>query len=164
MIDLPGLSQAVEWGNRNEAKRLTQELLNAGVAPLDIVEKGLVPGMSIVGEKFRNNKIFVPEILIAARAMKFRGQVELAGELANGRSTRALLRLLQSYSSDDEIVLVGHMPSLSEHLASLIGSKNPDGVPLGKGSIACLEAAEMRLGHGQLRWLMRQKQLRQLAS
>jgi 5-methyltetrahydrofolate--homocysteine methyltransferase len=70
MPDLPGLTEAVESGNRSEAKRLTQELLNAGVAPLDIVEKGLVPGMSLVGEKFRNNQIFVPEILIAARAMK----------------------------------------------------------------------------------------------
>jgi len=70
MLDLPKLTEAIERGNRIEAKRLTQELLNAGMAPLDIVEKALVPGMSIVGEKFRNNQIFVPEILIAARAMK----------------------------------------------------------------------------------------------
>ena len=70
MLDLPKLTEAIEKGNRNEAKRLTQELLNAGAAPLDIVEKGLVPGMAIVGEKFKNNQIFVPEMLIAARAMK----------------------------------------------------------------------------------------------
>jgi 5-methyltetrahydrofolate--homocysteine methyltransferase len=38
--------------------------------PLDVVEKGLVPGMAEVGEKFKNNQIFVPEMLIAARAMK----------------------------------------------------------------------------------------------
>jgi 5-methyltetrahydrofolate--homocysteine methyltransferase len=70
MLTLAELSQAIEKGNRNEAKRLTQELLNAGATPLDIVEKGLVPGMAIVGEKFKNNQIFVPEILLAARAMK----------------------------------------------------------------------------------------------
>ena len=70
MLDLPKLTEAIEKGNRNEAKRLSKELLNAGAAPLDIVEKGLVPGMAIVGEKFKNNQIFVPEMLIAARAMK----------------------------------------------------------------------------------------------
>ena len=70
MSDLQKLTEAVEKGNRNEAKRLAQELLNSGMAPLDIVEQGLVPGMAIVGEKFKTNQIFVPEMLIAARAMK----------------------------------------------------------------------------------------------
>jgi len=97
---------------------------------------------------------------IAARAMKFRGQVELVDELANGTSTPTLLKVLQSYSSEPEILLVGHMPSLSEHLAVLVGSKSPQGLPLGKGSVACVDANELRAGHGQLRWLMRQKQLR----
>lgn len=64
------ISLAVEKGNRNESKRLTQELLAQGVTPIDIVEKGLVPGMNVVGEKFKNNQVFVPEMLIAARAMK----------------------------------------------------------------------------------------------
>jgi phosphohistidine phosphatase len=101
---------------------------------------------------------------IAAAAMKFRGEVELVDELTNGTSTPALLKALQPYSSEDEILLVGHMPSLSEHLAALIGSKSPQGLPLGKGSVACVEASELRPGHGQLRWLMRQKQLRQVRS
>ena len=70
MSDLQKLTEAVEKGNRNEAKRLTQALLDQGHAPLDIVEKGLMPGMATVGEKFKTNQIFVPEMLIAARAMK----------------------------------------------------------------------------------------------
>jgi len=70
MSDLQNLSVAVEKGNRNEAKRLTQVLLDSGMKPLDIVEQGLVPGMAVVGEKFKKNEIFVPEMLIAARAMK----------------------------------------------------------------------------------------------
>jgi len=70
MSDLQKLSEFVEKGNRNEAKRLTNELLAAGMKPLDVVEKGLVPGMNSIGEKFKNNQIFVPEMLIAARAMK----------------------------------------------------------------------------------------------
>jgi 5-methyltetrahydrofolate--homocysteine methyltransferase len=70
MSDLQMLTEAVIRGNRNEAKRLTQALLDAGMTPLDIVEKGLVPGMATVGEKFKNCEVFVPEMLIAARAMK----------------------------------------------------------------------------------------------
>ena len=70
MSNLEMLSEAVEKGNRTEAKRLTQALLDEGINPVDIVEKGLVPGMSSIGEKFKNNEVFVPEMLIAARAMK----------------------------------------------------------------------------------------------
>ncbi len=64
------LTEAVSKGNRNEAKRLTQELLDKGTAPQEIVDNGLVPGMAIVGDKFKRNEAFVPEMLIAARAMK----------------------------------------------------------------------------------------------
>lgn len=67
---LHALSVAVEAGKRNDAKQLTQTLLTEGMQPLDIVEKGLVPGMSAIGERFKNNEVFVPEMLIAARAMK----------------------------------------------------------------------------------------------
>jgi 5-methyltetrahydrofolate--homocysteine methyltransferase len=70
MSQFKNLSELIEKGNRNEAKRITQELLNAGVPPLKIVEEGLVPGMAAIGEKFKNNQVFVPEMLIAARAMK----------------------------------------------------------------------------------------------
>ena len=64
------LSAAVEAGKRNDAKQLTQALLEQGIKPLEVVEQGLVPGMSAIGEKFKNNEVFVPEMLIAARAMK----------------------------------------------------------------------------------------------
>ncbi len=70
MSKLTDLSLAVEKGKRNDAKALAQALLDEGMQPLDIVEKGLVPGMSSIGEKFKNNEVFVPEMLIAARAMK----------------------------------------------------------------------------------------------
>jgi len=70
MSDLNTLTEAIVKANRNEATRLTKALLEAGVKPLDIVEKGLVPGMAIVGDKFKRNEVFVPEMLIAARAMK----------------------------------------------------------------------------------------------
>lgn len=65
--DLPA---AVAAGKRTDTVRLTQELLAAGTGPGTIVEQGLVPGMAIVGEQFKKNEIFVPEMLVAARAMK----------------------------------------------------------------------------------------------
>ena len=50
--------------------RLTQELLAAGTPPQTVVERGLVPGMTTIGERFKCGEIFVPEMLVAARAMK----------------------------------------------------------------------------------------------
>ncbi len=70
MSTLSELSIAVEGGKRNDAKAITQALLEAGLKPLEIVEQGLVIGMASIGEKFKNNEVFVPEMLIAARAMK----------------------------------------------------------------------------------------------
>ena len=67
---LTELTAAVAAGKRTDTVRLTQELLAAGRAPQTIVETGLVPGMAIVGDKFKRNEIFVPEMLVAARAMK----------------------------------------------------------------------------------------------
>jgi 5-methyltetrahydrofolate--homocysteine methyltransferase len=70
MTELKTLCEAVTKGNRAEAKRLTQVLLDKGVKPQQIVDEGLVPGMAIIGDKFKRNEAFVPEMLIAARAMK----------------------------------------------------------------------------------------------
>lgn len=70
MPQLADLTAAVAAGKRKDTARLTQALLDAGVEPQVIVEDGLVPGMTIIGEKFAANEIFVPEMLIAARSMK----------------------------------------------------------------------------------------------
>ena len=64
------LSQAVIDGRNEECERFTRELLDRGVAPKDVLDRGLVPGMDVVGVRFRDNLIFVPEVLISARAMK----------------------------------------------------------------------------------------------
>lgn len=70
MATLNDLSIVIVAGKRADAKQLTQALVDQGMPPLEIVEKGLVPGMAVIGEKFKNNEVFVPEMLIAARAMK----------------------------------------------------------------------------------------------
>ncbi len=57
-------------GNQHEVDRLTKQALDNGFSANTILDDGLVSGMAIVGIKFRDNIIFVPEVLVAARAMK----------------------------------------------------------------------------------------------
>jgi 5-methyltetrahydrofolate--homocysteine methyltransferase len=64
------LTRAIISGRRELALEETQRCLDAGEDPRSIIELRLVPGMTVVGEAFRNSDIFVPEMLIAARAMK----------------------------------------------------------------------------------------------
>jgi 5-methyltetrahydrofolate--homocysteine methyltransferase len=64
------LTQAVIRGRRKEVADLVGQCLDAGEDAKSILENRLVPGMAIVGEKFKKNEIFVPEMLIAARTMK----------------------------------------------------------------------------------------------
>lgn len=101
---------------------------------------------------------------IAAKVLKFPDDVEFLEELANNTTTAALLKALKPFASAGEILLVGHMPALSEHLAALIGAESAQAFPLGKASVACIELEQLRAGTGQLRWLMRQKQLREIAA
>jgi 5-methyltetrahydrofolate--homocysteine methyltransferase len=70
MDDAHPLTQAVIAGDRAAATAQTHACLEAGEDPGWIIEHRLVPGMAVVGERFKNDEIFVPEMLIAARAMK----------------------------------------------------------------------------------------------
>ena len=69
MADLKALSEGVISGDRDTCQSVAQELLDEGVAPSDIINGGLIPGMAVVGEKFKANEFYIPEVLIAARAM-----------------------------------------------------------------------------------------------
>jgi len=64
------LTQAIISGKRKEIPDLVQQCLDAGETAAEIVENRLVPGMAEVGDRFKRNEIFVPEMLIAARAMR----------------------------------------------------------------------------------------------
>jgi 5-methyltetrahydrofolate--homocysteine methyltransferase len=70
MNELHPLTKAIIAGQRKEIASLIQQCLAAGEKAGDIVEKRLVPGMMEVGERFKRNEIFVPDMLIAGRAMK----------------------------------------------------------------------------------------------
>ncbi len=86
MAELSELSTAILDGNMESAKKLTQQLLDQGVAPSSIVNNGLIVGMNEVGRLFKANEYFVPEVLISARAMK--GAMEMVRPLlAAGESS-----------------------------------------------------------------------------
>ncbi len=70
MADMEALKNAVIKGDQNSAKKITAEALAEGVRPEDILQDGLVAGMSVIGAAFKKNEVYVPEVLIAARAMK----------------------------------------------------------------------------------------------
>ncbi len=69
MADLQALAEAVINGDRDEVARLVQEAVDEGVGPDSIVNEGLIVGMDEVGRRFKANEFYVPEVLIAARAM-----------------------------------------------------------------------------------------------
>jgi len=70
MADLSSLIKAIISGDRARAVQLATEAVSAGVNPEDIITKGLQPGMMTVGEKFSSGEYFLPDMLMAARAMK----------------------------------------------------------------------------------------------
>ena len=67
---LAQISEKIQKGKTKDIKALVPQALEAGIAPAEILNNGLLDGMNIIGIKFKNNEVFVPEVLIAARAMK----------------------------------------------------------------------------------------------
>lgn len=70
MSKIEDLKTAVINGKRKDVAVIIPELLDAGIDPISLLEDALIPAMAIVGERFKNNEIFVPEMLVSARAMK----------------------------------------------------------------------------------------------
>ena len=70
MANLQALADAVIKGNQTESVRLTQEALDEGMGPKKVLEDGLIAGMNVIGVRFKANEVYIPEVLISARAMK----------------------------------------------------------------------------------------------
>jgi 5-methyltetrahydrofolate--homocysteine methyltransferase len=67
--DYPRIARALILGDRETVARMTREGLDRGLDPRAIIFRGLIPGMDVVGEKFRRNEYYVPQVLLSARAM-----------------------------------------------------------------------------------------------
>ena len=94
MAILEDICTLLQQGRAPKVKELVSQAISDGISPKAILEEGLLSGMSIVGEKFKNNEVFVPEVLVAARAMNMGAQllkplmadagVEAAGKVCIG--------------------------------------------------------------------------------
>ena len=70
MAVIDEIKEATISGNREKTTTAIDQALADGMAPGEVIQTGLIAAMAVVGEKFKNNEIYVPEMLIAARAMK----------------------------------------------------------------------------------------------
>jgi 5-methyltetrahydrofolate--homocysteine methyltransferase len=69
MADFQAIAEALIKGQAPAVKELVQAAVDEGVSPGEILNNGLIAGMSVIGERFKKNEVYVPEVLIAARAM-----------------------------------------------------------------------------------------------
>lgn len=87
---LEEISVNLQKGKAKVVRELVQQALDSGMDPAEILNKGLLAGMDVIGEKFKNNEVYVPEVLVAARAMNMGSQVlkpylAASGVAATGR-------------------------------------------------------------------------------
>ena len=75
MADLKALSEAVIAGDPNTAIAVTKQAIEEGTPAETVLKEGLIAGMEVVGVRFKNNEVYVPEVLMAARAMKMAMQI-----------------------------------------------------------------------------------------
>lgn len=69
MVNLNNISEALQRGDAEKVEELVKKSLEENLSPKKILEDGLIKGMGIIGAKFKKNEVYVPEVLIAARAM-----------------------------------------------------------------------------------------------
>lgn len=99
MSKIEELFHAVEIGKSKLVPGLVQAALDEGNAPIDVLNKGMIDAMSVVGDKFKRNEIFVPEMLIAAKAMK-KGVEVLKPHLAGDNAAKIGKMAMGTVSGD----------------------------------------------------------------
>lgn len=88
MADFEILSQSVISGKQEQVKEQVKAMLDEGVPPLDIINQGLITGMNIVGPRFKKGEMYVPEVLMSAKAMA--AGMELVRPLISGNDLKPL--------------------------------------------------------------------------
>ena len=90
---MTNLGETLLAGNMEEIKRLTEEALNAGTTPQDILEQGLRPAMETLGDRFSRGEAFLPELLVAAETMKASMEVLQPAIVRDGVAPKATMIL-----------------------------------------------------------------------
>ena len=111
MADLAALKDAIIEGQQGRAVALTREAVARGLSAEVILHDGLIAGMNVIGTRFRNNEIYIPEVLVAARAMKMAMEVlnPKLGAVKGMPAGRVLLGTVQGDLHDIGRKLVGMM-------------------------------------------------------
>jgi 5-methyltetrahydrofolate--homocysteine methyltransferase len=104
MPDYALMNQCLYEGKAKEVGEMTEAAIAEGITPQEILSKGLIAGMSVVGEDFKHNILYVPEVLIAARAMKAAMAVLrpllVAGDAESGESSTTGVLLMGTVRGD----------------------------------------------------------------
>lgn len=87
------ISTYLQQGRSPKVQELVAQAMEEGIAPQTILEEGLLAGMGVIGAKFKNNEVFVPEVLIAARAMNKGVEVLKPALVAQGVESRGTVVL-----------------------------------------------------------------------
>ena len=69
MADFEKLAEGVMTGDIEKVTELTQKAVDEGIEPMEIIDQGLMSGMSVVGERFKAGDMYVPEVIMSAKAM-----------------------------------------------------------------------------------------------
>ena len=110
-MNLQAIAENLIQGKADKVKELVEKVLKEKEAPGKILNEGLLAGMSVVGDKFKKNEFYIPEVLIAARAMKMGMQIlkpHLAGKEAEGKG-KVIIGTVQGDLHDIGKNLVGMM-------------------------------------------------------
>jgi 5-methyltetrahydrofolate--homocysteine methyltransferase len=119
MVNLNNISEALQSGRAEKVHELVKQALNEDIIPKKILEEGLIRGMSIIGEKFKKNEVYVPEVLIAARAMHAGMEVLKPNTMVN---MPEVIKALEVAGLRDKVkVMVGGAP-ITQNYADQIGA------------------------------------------
>ena len=99
MADFEGMGQAILDGDADKVAELVEAALKEGVAPTEILNEGLVRGMNVVGDLFKRDELFVPEVIVSAKAMK-RGTEMLQPLIPRKKREASKLAILGTVKGD----------------------------------------------------------------
>ncbi|MFH1034095.1 MAG: corrinoid protein [Pseudomonadota bacterium] len=170
MADLQAIEEAIIKGKRQDVVSLVQDALAAGVDPQSLINEHMIEAMKVVGQRFEQRKIFVPEMMIAARAMQAGLEVIKPLIASQGQDGRGLgtvvmgtvfgdlhdigknLVVLMLESSGFKVINLGEnvpadkfLQAAREHQADLVGLSSllTTGDPYVKATVAAIKNSDL---------------------
>ena len=133
MIDYALMNQNLYEGKANEVEQMTKDALAEGRPVQEVLTDGLIAGMSVVGEDFKHNVLYVPEVLIAARAMKAGMSVLKPLLSAKDSTTKRVGTLLMGNVNPLEIAVRGDEDEVKEATLDVLEGAEGEGIILSVG-------------------------------